>query len=131
MSNTAATFVADLSSRIIALGLSEHRCSVTAGPGLGYALDDLGASPAGENFMGLANRQRSEVDSFELAQLRAHIGRIAAKSGVPVNPKHAQVRTREVLIIHYKRAPNQASPSTPNVPRWGRGAAEILAGRMY
>lgn len=57
---------------------------------MSFAQEDLGGSPASENFMGLAN-QHGDVETFELAQLRAHIGRIAAKSGVPVNPKHAQV----------------------------------------
>lgn len=57
--------------------------------------EDLGGGPASENFMPLAN-QRGDVEIFELAQLRAHIGRIAAKSGVPVNPKHAQVRCSNV-----------------------------------
>lgn len=52
--------------------------------------EDLGGGPASENLMALAN-QRGDVETFKLAQLRAHIGRIAAKSGVPVNPKHAQV----------------------------------------
>lgn len=57
---------------------------------MSFAQEDLGGSPASENFMGLAN-QHGDVETFELAQLRARIGRIAAKTGVPVNPKHAQV----------------------------------------
>ncbi len=72
---------------------SPHRAfPAGAGSAPFSGLDDLGgsAAAAGENFMGLANR-RTDVDSYELAQLRAQIGRIAAKSGVPVNPKHVQV----------------------------------------
>ncbi|CAL8465762.1 g5298 [Coccomyxa elongata] len=63
--------------------------SLSTDLGMSFAREDLGGGPASENFMALAN-QRADVETFELAQLRAHIGRIAAKSGVPVNPKHAQ-----------------------------------------
>lgn len=67
-----------------------HDFLCNTGLGLGFARDDLGGGPASENLMGLAN-QHADVETFELAQLRAHIGRIAGKSGVPVNPKHVQV----------------------------------------